>query len=61
MKHTLKTFIAEQVQQIGLEDSQGKYLSEQYIIDNFDEVLKMLDKEEIGEMIIDFTGIELTN
>lgn len=58
MKHTLKTFIAEQVQQMGIEDHNGKYLSEQDIIDDLHEVLIKLDKEELIELITDFTELE---
>lgn len=58
MKHTLKTFIAEQVQQMGVEDHDGKYLSEQEIIDDFQEVLKSLEKDELLELIVDFTELE---
>lgn len=58
MKHTLKTFIAEQVQQMGLEDHQGQYLTQQDIIDSFDEVVQKLDREELIELITDFTELE---
>lgn len=57
IKHTLKTFIAEQVAQMGLEDHQGKYLTEQDVVDSFDEVLTRLEKEELIELITDFNSL----
>lgn len=58
MKHTLKTFIAEQMEEMGIEDKYGKYYSSQRIIDEFDEIIKVLDKEELIELITEFTELE---
>lgn len=58
MKHTLKTYIAEQMQEMGIEDKYGKYYSAQEIIDEFDEIIKTLDKGELLELIVDFTELE---
>lgn len=58
MKHTLKTFLAEQMHEMGIEDKYGAYYSEERIIDEFDEIIKVLDKEELVELIKDFTELE---
>ena len=58
MKYTLKEFITEQLQEMGIENKDGRYLTAEEIIDQYDELIKSLDKEELSELIIDFTELE---
>lgn len=58
MKYTLKEFITEQLQEMGIENEDGRYLTSEEIIDQYDELVKSLDKEELSELIIDFTELE---
>ena len=58
MKYTLKEFITEQLQEMGIENKDGRYLTSEEIIDQYDELVKSLDKEELAELIIDFTELE---
>jgi hypothetical protein len=58
MKHTLKTFIAEQLQEMGMENKYGEYLSEEEIIDDFDNLVKDLEQKDLSELLIEFTELE---
>ena len=58
MKHTLKTFIAEQIQEMGMENKYGAYLSQEEIIDDFGNLVKDLEQKDLAELLLDFTELE---
>lgn len=57
MKETLKDFIVSQIVEMGFEDHEGNNYDSQEIFDRFDDFVKDLEKNDLADMIIDYTEL----